>query len=331
MLNSTYTDSTGLIAARCIICSVGIVANLLVIIVMIYNNIFKKSLTHTLLLHQSVVDFLGCCLFLGFYNNDAPSTNNATFFCKARVIFWYMSSTSTYNLVMVTFERYIAVLHPLLYRARKVSLRRKIPLSIPHCLGLLSSLQLAIFAEADDEHPGECMYNYNGEKSTRIISGVLLFTMYWLIPVSIMSYCYTCILLNLRRKQKEVGRERDGSRIQRNLLYTLVLVSVAFLVTVTPNFVLYLVYCICDCFAFSKVTIHEVTVLMNTSNLCINPFIYCFNFKEFQRGMRKMKREIKEKMFSKKWHTRSVSCSKVSDNTNLDNRPSQVVSIIAVS
>ncbi|XP_033098174.1 allatostatin-A receptor-like isoform X2 [Anneissia japonica] len=270
---------------------------------MIYNKIFRKSITNTLLLHQSILDFLGCCLFLAFYNNDAPSGDGAKIFCKARVMFWYISAASTYNLVMLTIERYLAVAHPLMYRKRQIYRKRLIPLSIPHLCGFLSSLQLGIFADEDKEYPGECMYDYHGD-SARVFSGILLFTTYWLIPVCIMGYCYICILLGLRRR-KNVGLRRDSSNTdskptrlnkqERNLLYTLVVVCIAFLITVTPNFVLYLIYAICNCFAFSKVSIHEVTVLMNTSNLCINPFIYCFNFKEFQREVVKIKNNVFQK------------------------------------
>ncbi|XP_071964208.1 mu-type opioid receptor-like [Antedon mediterranea] len=287
MINST--DHTGLIVSRMLACSVGIVANLLVIVVFLYNRLFRKSLYHMLILHQSIVDFSGCCLFLGFYNNDAPIGKGATAFCKSRYIFWYMSSTSIYNLVMLTVERYIAVIYPIFYHTRHLGRRRAIPLVASHVLGALASLQLVFLAEAKLENPGECKYNY-GTKGIQIFSGIFHFTANWLIPVSIMGYCYAQIYKRVRRRSVD-----DGGVVQRtqtNLLSTLIFVCVAFLITITPNLVLYLIYCICNCFEFSEITLHEVTVLFYTINLCINPFIYSIKFNDFQVGIIKLKRNI---------------------------------------
>ncbi|XP_071964210.1 kappa-type opioid receptor-like [Antedon mediterranea] len=293
-------DPVALIIIRWLVTTVGVIVNFLVMFVFIYNKTYKKSLSHALLLHQTTVDMLGCCMFLIYYNNDAPEGKNGTLFCKSRFLYWYLSATSSYNLVMVTIERYVAVVHPIAYRQRSFNRRKVTTLIIPHTCGVIAAFIVLIIGDVNPESKGECKYYYSSDL-TALLSAVFIFTMYWLLPVIVIVYCYTRILLNLRKMAKirnTTNEPRTGNAggqlkgTQRNMILTLVLVAIAFLVTVTPNFTLYMVYNICRCFEFSSIILHEITVLLNASNLCINPFIYCFTFTEFKRGITKIRNDI---------------------------------------
>ncbi|XP_033117456.1 G-protein coupled receptor 183-like [Anneissia japonica] len=292
-------DSVTLIIARWLVSIVGVVVNLLVMFVFIYNKTYKKSLSHALLLHQTMIDMLGCCMFLVFYNYDAPEGTKGNVFCKSRFLYWYMSATSSYNLVMITIERYVAVVHPVMYRQKSVSRKKIATLIVPHLFGFLSSCTVMVIAKVNPESKGECKYFYSSN-TTALLSAFFIFSMYWMIPVIVLVYCYARILLSLRKMAKiqnsnnesRSSNNRQLKKPQRSMILTLVLVAIAFLVTVTPNFTLYIVYNICRCFEFSSVLLHEVTVLLNVGNLCINPFIYCFTFTEFKRGIRKIRNDI---------------------------------------
>ncbi|XP_033097997.1 somatostatin receptor type 4-like [Anneissia japonica] len=194
--NISTVDSFWMISARWLICSIGVIANLVVIVVFVYNNTYRKSLSHTLLLHLSITDLVGCALYLVFFNSNAPSGLWGRVFCKSRVLFWYTSATSTYNLVMLTIERYIAVVHPLFYRTKSFGQKRTVPLLILHVLGSLTAFQVGITADLSKDVHGECVYNYSS-KLIAVVLAVYVFSMCWLIPVSVMGFCYTRILLKL--------------------------------------------------------------------------------------------------------------------------------------
>ncbi|XP_071941260.1 somatostatin receptor type 4-like [Antedon mediterranea] len=289
-------DNKWLIKLRFVVIGIGIMLNVGVTAVFLYIKMYKKSLLHGLIFQQSVVDLFGCCMFLFFYNQDAPDGTGGCVFCKARVLYWFGTYTSVYNLVMITVERYIAVVHPLTYRNRNIGRKSGLFYTIPYIIGFLISFHLAIIADANEELPGECRYN-ESSKAVSVLSGLLQFLLIFFLPAGFMIFCYSRILSKIHRKSQENkqhvrGRKQPYVSIKRNLVFTMLIVVIAFIITTAPNTIMYLIYNICHCFAFSTIIEHEFTVLLSTCNMCINPIIYGAKMDNFRSGLRKIWRRI---------------------------------------
>ncbi|XP_033120256.1 kappa-type opioid receptor-like [Anneissia japonica] len=286
-------DPLVLVLVRLMLACTGIIANSIVMFVFIYNKTYKKSLSRKLLLHQTVIDLTGSVMFLIFYNTDVPDGTGGTIFCKMQFLFVYTSATSTFNFVMLTIERYTAVVHPLLYRQKSLDGKfRYLSLISPHVIGLILTGSIPIHA---DIHPTvkEC-------KPTEINAGtgVLSIVVNWMIPVCIMLYCYVRMMLKLRKKRtvsqqpSSESQPRNFGRVQTfksDLLSTLILIASVYIVTVTPFSVFYFIYFISDNYNY---IFHELSVMFLELNLTINPFIYCLVYKDFQRGLYKIRQDI---------------------------------------
>ncbi|XP_033098176.1 mu-type opioid receptor-like isoform X2 [Anneissia japonica] len=287
-----HTEHLIIISVRYIVGLIGIFSNVFVMMIFLWAKIHKKSFTHLLLLHQSVIDVIASCLFLVYYTNETPDGLRGTIFCKTRSIFWSFAFASTYNLVILTIERYIAVVHPMTYREKINGKRNKLYLVIPHIVGIAIACHLAILG--DTNNAGKCYFDYRSPTS-QLASGLFIFIISWLIPSLIMVVCYTYILKSfyyrLRRGGSKATPGRSGSKYlqtaQRSLTYTLLFVAIAFLLCWTPNYVLYLSYTICRCFEFNSSVAHEITVILDAVNLMINPIIYAFKFNDFKLAVKK--------------------------------------------
>ena len=112
-------------AASVIVGTIGVVGNLLVVIVFIkYKKLFQKIKT-TFLVNQSVIDgivsFLLIVTSLVRPGPDSLGGNalTTTAYCKLRIrrtLMWGLMLSSTYNLMAISFERYLAVVHPVWHK-----------------------------------------------------------------------------------------------------------------------------------------------------------------------------------------------------------------------
>ncbi|XP_033098139.1 rhodopsin-like [Anneissia japonica] len=302
---------------RYLVTVLGVTANFFVILVFFISKIYHKNLTYLLILQQSFIDLLGCCFFLGFYNYAPPTGQGGIVFCKCRIFFWFFSSASTYNLVFIATERYVAVVQPLVFRARMNSKKTLLPLlCLPYIVAVVVVFQLAIITKYQ---AGKCRYCY---KTTvlHFFSGLYIFLTNWLIPVSILTFCYRRVYLTLRERDKSRYRSNTPQRSehycvttstnelcnapdpksagddryykeQQDILITMSIIAIVFIVTITPDLLLYLVYAICSCFNFDTDPIHEVTVMLVASSMCINPFVYAFKFESFKDVVKKAYRQ----------------------------------------
>ncbi|XP_071941314.1 somatostatin receptor type 4-like [Antedon mediterranea] len=255
---------------------------------------YKKSLLHGLIVQQSIVDLLASCTYLFFYNQDAPDGTRGRVFCKARALYWFLAFASIYNLVIITFERYIAVVHPITYRNRNIGGRSRLFYMIPYIIGVLISFHLAVIADVNTKLKGECVYS----KVAVVPRTIAIFLLAYLIPAGFMIFCYWRILCKLRRKSRHIHQDARGKQpyvtVNKRLMFTMFIVVIAFIITTSPNSILYLTYAICQCFDFSTIIAHEITVLITTCNMCVNPIIYGAKMEDFKNGVREIWRRMRD-------------------------------------
>jgi 7 transmembrane receptor (rhodopsin family) len=134
---------------------------------------------------------------------------------------------------------------------------------------------------------------YNSGVS-RQVAGIYISLCEFFLPLGIIAFCYVQMAKAVRKVGTinfSAGGGRSGSgasmsRARRNILKLLAIVSMAFFVCVGPRQGAVIAY---------TVGLHQVdfngvpyltTLGLNYFNCCVNPFIYLFQYEEFQNGVR---------------------------------------------
>jgi len=102
---------------------VGLVGNIFVVIVVFSATKMRKQLTNTYIINQSIMD-TSVLLFLiltSVFEDDSGKFNTFLdeLFCKfwlTKMWLWGTFVSSTYNLLALTMERYLAVVHPIWHK-----------------------------------------------------------------------------------------------------------------------------------------------------------------------------------------------------------------------
>ncbi len=117
-----------LIATSAAVGIVGVVTNGLALVVIFAFTTIWKKINFFLLVNQIAVDFATCVIIAFQYLTITSGDPIASFFqikltnqdaCRwwyAKAWMWGMILSSNYNVVMVTIERYLKIVHPVVYR-----------------------------------------------------------------------------------------------------------------------------------------------------------------------------------------------------------------------
>ena len=102
---------------------VGVLDNTIVLIVMFSSPQMRKSITNLFIINQSFIDLCAASFLIAsttISSNKVPYTGiRAEIYCRwwlNKLPQWSLFVSSTYNLVGMTLERYIAVLHPIWHK-----------------------------------------------------------------------------------------------------------------------------------------------------------------------------------------------------------------------
>ncbi len=318
--------------AKTIIGLFGLIGNSLVCLV-IYRVPALRSLTNALICHQAFIDLLSC-LFMLIHSNVAnpstlPSGIAGQLYCQlwdAPVIFFTLMVASTFNLMLVTLERYFAIIFPFQY-LRLFSRKTNIILMIGVWI-------VTISYKLND------MSRYglkNGTCITKDVKwkrglGIVQFLIEYFIPLIIMMFAYVHIMITLRGSEVRIapaaatvqenvpipavvskgtntehtGESSDTSAPQQqqpqqqSIMNTLdKSLRRARRNTFKTLALVYLAFLICwtpNSFIFllwnlglevdNSSVVYRITVIMAVSNSAINFVIYGFKYKQFRKGLK---------------------------------------------
>lgn len=242
----------------------------------------------------------------------------ANVICKIWVnefFFWAVNKVSSANLVFLTLERYFAVVYPLIYRRKSKTKVATTVCVVSWISGFLAVIYFPIIFNVSEA--GKCTERTLQTSGRRMIA-VVSITTTLVIPVVVMLYVYTSILRTLRPKNDlnanqsietddmnvEVttssqaheakchlhdpprGRMKTArERRRQSVLTTMFLVCITYVICWTPNQILYFHYN----FVSERTTftdpIHRFSILLAASNAFLNPIIYAFKYRSFQKGL----------------------------------------------
>ena len=292
-------DNSGSTAfyAYIILGSLGVIGNASVCLVMLrYRNVFNSS-TNKLIIHQSFVDFLASLVFLlrRFLIISPPAVvpDNilGSLYCKLWWSEWPqygMFVASTYNLVAISLERYLATCQPVRHRNMFSMLRLKLIMAASWVCGLIPELHNLVLVYEVNNTCDVFWLSFASQAGL----GVFIFLKDLIIPITIIIFAYSKIIFEIRKRSKArvCDNNRDAqkmlSKANKNVTKTLLLVAVLFAICWIPTEISYIMYNLGVNPLNS--TVFEAMGAIVVVNLCVNPFIYCFTYERFQTQVKKM-------------------------------------------
>ena len=269
----------------------GTAANGLVLYALCANIVqdVKKRVINLLIINQNLLD-LSCCILLVItvciqLSNISLIGTAGYFLCAL-----FISDTTTYcvlygstiDLVAVTGERYLKVVHP--FWSKKHLKRWMVYAAMVFAwIGGIVYSAIPIFAGARVEN-GLCLVMI-GSYQSQYIYGSFNLVLFFFLPLILFIYCYGRIVFVMRRQMRVMaGHTGEGSsqmsasqaqskRVKWNIIKTMIIVSVSFAICWCPHSILFLV--MTNSIQVSALVVgYYPTVFLVYLNICMNPFIY---------------------------------------------------------
>lgn len=275
----------------------GIVANLLAGIVFLGHRPLRQRIPNYFLVNQCLIDFIAGLLLLLLLTID-PSTNDLAslrlicFLWRSRLFFTGLYVASMFNLAILTVERYLEVVHPILHKVwlsrRKVFAALVVSWFIGIGFKMVVVLPTVRFAN------GVCQFSVYPNGAAFKTTVLCNFCMELLIPVVVVAVCYGLMVRSMHRSispnfslSSSGGSTNVTGRIRKNILKTVLVVVVVMtvtlllkqVVTVGPGF---------GVAVDPNGMLFKIAVLSMYVNCCANPFIYLIKYTEFQKGTRRI-------------------------------------------
>ena len=288
-----------------VIACLAVLGNAMVIAVMLLRRRAFGSLTNRLILHQSVIDAVaGAVFFLHKVVKNPTVTVSPRgdlvdeLVCRlvySDVLLWCVNVTSTYNLVVLSLERFAATCHPVWHRNACTPSRLKYALAASWLIGFVYGAHIPLVVEP---YRGRCRVMDLG-LGVQILIGVLALGTEFVAPLCVLLFAYARILATIRGRMGAVAPAGAGppeggrgagenagrappvlSRAKQNVLATVLTAGVMFVVCWAPTELDYI-----DELYFDKSWGYLVNVALTgllACNMFVNPLVYCFMYRKFR-------------------------------------------------
>lgn len=317
----------------------GIIGNSLVCIVFGFLR-SRKSQVNVFLFNQALIDLCTSILLIVYGATYITRTQlfmastvqpplelrtyskaGGEFLCRfwwSRFILFATFVISSYNLLVMSIERYIAVKKPLNYSKFFNTRNCIIILALVWIFPPIMQYTPAIFQYIYEN--GTCTEQQSWDHIDQVIVGAFIFVWEYLLPVSTMGYMYFVIANTLRKRKVDVGvslsranatpgtpgsvNATPGSvnatpiattqttnspprriKSSRNTTNTLFILFAVYILCWTPNQFTFLFYNFKGELNVSS-RWYQTTVIIAFLNCCINPCIYSMRLKKFQMGVK---------------------------------------------
>ena len=311
----------------------GILGNTVVIVVIVNSKRLRNCTINILILNQSMLDGLsGVFIFLScFFDkvSDVPLGWQQEIYCDLWVTKfpqWALFFSSTYNLVVLTYDRCLAICYPMWYKRimyRKT--RLVVVLVVVWCLGPMYYAPLNIITSTVKD--GVCSAYTEWTSAThRALAGTTNLLLEYILPLVFICVAYLKIMYVLRSKTSinrtsSTNRNLRIQRARQNVLKTLAIVTVVLICCWTSDQVYFFMYNLGYPVSFDSWFYH-FNVNLVFLNTCINPFVYSFQYKAFKQALVKL--VCKHKRIQQ--HNNQVTSSKLPQGSVLSQSNSSMSS-----
>ncbi|ELU15489.1 hypothetical protein CAPTEDRAFT_120994 [Capitella teleta] len=271
----------------------GLTGNLLVSVIISQSKQMRKHRANIFILNQSVLDG-SVAVFLiltSVYEDDGtlqPKTVAYELLCRlwrTKMPLWGLLVSSSYNLVVLTVERYLSIVYPIWHKVNFTLPKVKLTIVLTWIIGLIYNIAY-MTPTATVQRNGRCtVYSVWPDLTTQRAVGVLTIAVQFVIPLVALSVCYGRMAKAItQRINPTETRSSKISRARKNVIKTLFVVSVCFVFCWIWNQTFYLMFNLGASSDFTS-SFYHFTVIMVFCNCCINPFIYVVQYKQFQNSL----------------------------------------------
>ena len=264
---------------------VGIVGNSLTLYIYLFR--MKSSTLQIFLVHLGFVDMLGCCLCvpLSMVYLILPYTYPSDFLCKLRaLILYYTCTASSFSLFVIAVERFNRVCRPL---ARQISTfySKRIVVGVS-LFSFLISIPPCVHFHREEIHSenGNGSYQCYPDRSLFYnVFSYIITTLFWLCLI-IMFILYFLIWRKTRQHFRQLNDQRNNkpkddsgnlnqetTRISSQVNLTIFSITILFVVSFAPIFILKLVP---HGYIKFKITVILITSHLWVLNCSLNPVVY---------------------------------------------------------
>nr|ANO39116.1 GCR304 [Schmidtea mediterranea] len=286
---------------------VGFVGNLLVIVVII-ANIQMRNTTNILIISLAVADLLFIIFCVPFtavmYVTGGWPLGRVL--CQIYQYMTYITAyCSVYTLVLMSIDRYLAVVHPIRSMTLRNSRNTIIAVGTVWSLFLVSNLPLLInsdIIEGPRDEITDCLVDYctykpfmkwnstkkryEDDKVFGKIYYTLFFVMFYLWPVIIISVLYGFLIYRLLcGRSSKISHSNDAMVTKKRVTKMVIVVIVIFTLCWAPIQTIFIIQ------LYGKDpggnlfrTIHVISNCLAYSNSMVNPFLYAFLSENFRRA-----------------------------------------------
>ena len=271
---------------------VGAAANALILYAMVASKQHEKQM---LIFNQNVLDLFSSILLVATYGAklcDIPLVGVVGYWtCMwflSENILWCGIIAAKCNLIFVSIERYIKVVH----RTYSKKILRKCVVYSAMAFSWISgfAVSMGITFSTTDLVDGVCYaYVFWSTRGSQLAYGIFYFLFYFVFILVTFIFCYGRILMLLRSQAQVMAahgashtQQVKANSVQLSIIKTMVFVSAFYAVSDCPMDVYYLLMNI-----RTDMTIIEsgyYTVLfISFLYICANPFIYAIKFEPVRR------------------------------------------------
>lgn len=258
----------------------GVAGNGLMITVLLGRRRMLR-ITEIYLLHLALADLMLLFTFPFDVAETLAGWLFGEFLCKLMGLVKHLNIfCGSILLACIGFDRYLAIVHaiPSMQSRRPKTVHLTCILLWLVCLCL--SIPNIVFLSVKETNTSKatCFYNsYNIHSSNWVLTNRVLDHVCFFLPLAVMTYCYTAVVLTLSRTQKSQAKK---GAIRLALLITLIFCfcwlpyNITLLITTLEELEI-ISFGSCTLYALLHPAI-DVTKSLGFSHCCLNPFLYAF-------------------------------------------------------